>query len=477
VTREVERGENWGSLFEIVNSTGKPIAGAGYLGAYNTFPRSDRDELHVFVRSPDPQAEWRIEPMPRIESTATGFYPFQVGGEIYVSPRNGSDPRVHHWDDTTNGWQVVDDVPNGSERVAGKNLHVSSDKVTWDGGVVLEPGAPYRFGEHYFAEGKLILRKFRSDGQEPANVFVVYSWNPSEEPNPQPIADLTLPLPQPREFVYTFGQWRDHILAITNMGGVYRLRSSGWDTLRTPDPNVSYQIYSGLNYGDTLLLGHYPTGEIYEYAGDQLQLKSGWPPVMRGVSRSAREAQTVAIYGGELYVGVWPWGEVWRYDGTDWHFIQRMFTHPTLTDAVTHPYEAETKQVNDVYNLWGQRVTGLVPYKGSLIITTSSKGGAPWDSKFAFLGREQQRDYGAIYRATLPGQLSVHTEITTAPTRIELTKDGEFLTVRLNGADSGKIHLSPESWQRLASGTIRWAEGAYGPCRLQIDAKTFQKEQ
>ena len=37
-------------------------------------------------------------------------------------------------------------------------------------------------------------------------------------------------------------------------------------------PGVSYQIYSALTYDDRLLLGHYPTGEIYEYAGGDLKL-------------------------------------------------------------------------------------------------------------------------------------------------------------------------------------------------------------
>jgi hypothetical protein len=305
-------------------------------------------------------------------------------------------------------------------------------------------------------------------------VFSVYAWNPGDEIGPQPIEKLTFSLRQPREFVYTFGQWRDHILAFTNMGGVYRLRSEGWDTLRTPDPGVSYQIYAGVNYRDKLLLGHYPTGEIYEYDGQQLQLKKGWPPVMTGVSRNAREAQTLAIYNGELYVGVWPWAEVWRYDGAEWHFVQRMFSHPPLTDAVVHPYEADTKQVDSVYNLWGQRVTGLVPYKGSLMITTSSKGGAPWEPKFAFLTEEQQRDYGAIYCATLPGQLSIHAPIRTTPTHIELQKEGDNLLVRLNGAESGNIRLSSEAWKRLAGGAIQWGAGVYGPCRLNIDSKTFE---
>lgn len=475
-SREADHGENRGSLFEITDAAGTPIAGAGYLGAYNTFPRSDRDELQIFVRSLGSKANWEIERLPRVESTATGFYPFQVAGDLYVSTRNGSDPRVHRWDDPTSAWQEVEGVPNGSERIAGKNFHVSTDKVTWDGQVVLKPDDSYRFGEHYFAEGKLILRVFRSDGQEPANMFRVYAWSPEVSREPQSLADLTLNLPQPREFVYTFGQWRDHILAITNMGGVYRLRPTGWDTLRVPVPTVSYQIYCGLNYCDRLLFGHYPTGEIYEYAGEELELKKGWPPVLPGVSHNAREAQTLAIYNGELYAGVWPWGEIWRFDGTGWHFVQRAFTHPAITDVVTHPYEAETKQSGDVYNLWGQRVTGLVPYRGSLIITTSSKGGAPWERKFPFLTDEQQLDYGAIYRARVPGQFSVHAPITRTPTRIELKHDGEFLSVLLNGTEAGRISLSPELLKGLAEGSVRWGSGIYGPCRLKIESSDLNTE-
>jgi hypothetical protein len=473
VSRAADRGENWGSLFEITDASGNSIAGAGYLGAYNTFYRSDRDELHVFVRTVDTLSEWRIERLPRIESTATGFYPFQLAGNLYAAVRNGSDSTVHRWDAESETWQVARDVPSGVERIAGKVLHVSPEQVTWDGRTLLMPDEPYRFGEHYFADGKLILRTLRSDDRSPANKFIVFSWNPANGLNPRPLADLTLALPQPREFVYAFGQWRNHILAITNMGGVYRLRGNRWDILHTPDPNVSYQIYSALNYRDKLLLGHYPTGEIYEYAGDQLVLKKDWPPALRGVSRSAREAQTLAIYNGELHVGVWPWGEVWRYDGADWQFVQRMFSHPPLTDAVTHPYETETKQVDDIYNLWGQRVTGLVPFGGSLIITTSSKGGSPWEPKFAFLAADKRLDYGAIYRATLPGQFSVHAPITETSTRIELRKESEFLIVFLNGIESARIRLSPDAWTRLIHGKVRWGHGIYGPCRLSIESHNF----
>lgn len=469
ISLDDDLGENWGTLFEITDRFGQPIAGAGYLGAYNTYSRSDRSLLHLFVRTHDASSGWQIERLPRVESSATGFYPFQLAGELYVSPRNGSDSQIRRWDASRNSWQVDNSTTAADDLIAGAMLQTSADQVKWNGRVILTAESPSRFGEHYFANGKLVVRVHRADGSEPANLFRVYAWKPGDMNGAQLQSDLTLILPQPREFVYAFGQWHDHILAVTNMGGIYRLRSAGWDTLRSPVPSVSFQIYSALNYRDKLLLGHYPTGELYEYTGDQLVLKKGWPPAMPGVSRNAREAQTLAIYNGDLYVGVWPWGEIWRYDGRTWYFVERVFAHPSVTDAITHPYEMETKAADSVLNLWGQRVTGLVPYRGSLIITTSSKGGNAWEPKFAFLNFEQRRDYGAIYRARLPGQLSAYVPLAVTRKRFELTGEGNLLTVRVDGAEMGQIPIANEQLNNLADGALVWGVGVYGPCRFKIE--------
>lgn len=468
-SRTLDNGDNPGTLFEVRDSDGQTIAGAGYLGAYNTFPRSDREELQVYLRHENVEADWKVEVLPRIDSQATGFYPFQLAGELYVAPRNGTDSRVHRWDQLGREWQPAPEIRNGTERIAGKYFHVAPDEVTYDGQVLLTPEDSFRFGEHYFANGLLVLRCFRSDASSPANLFQVYEWDPAEKSVPHLISKYALNLPQPREFVYTFGEWSGEIVAVTNMGGVYRLRPQGWDTLRVPDPNVSYQIYCGLNYRNMLLLGHYPTGELYEYTGDQLVHKKGWPPVLSGVSERAREAQTLAIYNGDLYGGVWPWGELWRFDGRDWKFVQRMFKHPEITESVTHPYELETKAVDSVYNLWGQRVTGLIPSRGALFITTSSKGGSPWDQKFAFLSPEQQADYGAIYRATLPGQTSFHLPPPSTPVRFEAVVEDSIFTIKIDGETRATLSVPSEILDRLLTGTTTVAKGIYGPSPLQFE--------
>ena len=154
-----------------------------------------------------------------------------------------------------------------------------------------------------------------------------------------------------------------------------------------PYVTVSVQLYAILTYRDRLLMGQYPTGELFSYYGKELKHLPGWPPVMNGVRKNAREAQTLTLYGGELYAGVWPWGEVWNLGDRhgEWRFLGRMFTHPAPTDKTTHPYEVQTTKLGAVLNRWGQRVTSLVPFGDSLYLSTSSKGGTPYEPKFTLL--------------------------------------------------------------------------------------------
>ena len=215
-------------------------------------------------------------------------------------------------------------------------------------------------------------------------------------------SEWSLELPIALEFIYAFGQWRAEVLAVSNNGRVARFDGKGWTTLRVPPvPAVSYQVYAILTYYDRLLLGQYPTGEVIEYAGKELKQLKGWPPVMPGVSPSARELQTLAIYGGDVYAGVWPWAEVWRYDRDrdKWAFTERMFHHPLPTDAVVHPYETETLRVDPVGNLWGQRVTGLCPHGAGLDYHDVVEGQRPLGSQV----RVPHRATAGGLRGDLPG--------------------------------------------------------------------------
>lgn len=458
-----DRGQSVGSLFEIFDESGQTVAGAGFLGAYNTQPRSDRQQLQFFLKPSAEKYQATVTRLPAI-SEMSGSYPFSVQGKLYTVARGGSDMLVRRWNPSENNWVPDDTVVANEEQVANRRLSITSSSISYDGRHLLElPSGSERIGEHYFADGHLIVRQF-STNEPPTNRFVVYPWDPYETTQLSPGPTPPLELRTPREFVYAFGQLRNHVIAATNTGGVYRFDGKTWSALREPSPGVSFQIYTAINYYDRLLFGQYPTGDLFEYDGEKLFHLANSPPVLNGVSKNARELQTLAIYGGELYAGVWPWGEVWRFDGhrNEWTFVRRMFSHPELTDSVTHPYEKETKQADDVYNLWGQRVTGMVPFQQSLVITTSSKGGTAWQPKFDFLSPSQRSDYGAAYQFTLPGQLSVATRWVSQQSKFDIEVSDQELTIDQDGNRLGSLKLNADTVSAFKPHSIRWGHGVFG---------------
>ncbi|MEZ6074733.1 MAG: hypothetical protein R3C56_03380 [Pirellulaceae bacterium] len=465
-----DRGQDYGTLFEVIGVDGQTLMTAGFMAAYNTQPRSDRELLQVSMRPILGSLNWQLERLPDIASSATGFYPFSMHGELYIHNRSEkgmqpTDPRVYRWDNQQRQWIGEHSMQPYSERIAGKILSVSGTAVSYDQKVLLEPQPGARFGEHYFANGILFIKESNQQLDPPLNRLIACRWTPALDQPLSPEPSWQFDLPIPFEFMYAFGQLDGEVLAVSNNGRVIKFDSQGWTTLRTPPvPAVSYQVYSILTFYDRLLLGHYPTGELYEYANSELKLLSGWPPILPGVSTSAREAQTLAIYGGDLFAGIWPWAEVWRYDTqrNNWAFAQRMFEHPLPTDSSIHPYELETKQVDPVANLWGQRVTGLQPYGTGLVITTSSKSSGPWDPKFSFLTERQLADYGAIYLAVLPGNLAVPIDWQPEPTKISVQLAGTILRVSQDGRTLGQVEIPEHLLSEFQPSHIQWGQGVYG---------------
>lgn len=457
-------GQNPGTLFEAVDEDGKVYAGAGFSAAYNTQDRSDRRILQFFVRCEEPEPA-SFEKLPR-PTTDAGTYLFGFQGRLYSIGRGGNDGRLRVWDPAAEQWQPDDVTIPFSIEVADGVLSVHERHVTFKDRTILtlneEEG---RIGEHYYVDGVFIFRRQNLASDPPANELVAYRWKHDDlEPMQQVVGDRT-PLSTPGEFVYAFGRDRtlDDTVAVTNTGGVHVFNGLNWKTLRVPN-GQSYQVYSMINHGHSLLLGHYPTGELLQYRQDSLELLAGQPPVMPGVSKHAREAQTTAIYGGALHVGVWPWGEVWRRDDEEsWNFVGRMFTHPTPTDATTHPYEEETKKLDPVLNRWGQRVTSMVPLGDSLYISTSAKGPNPYEEKFDFLAAGKWREYGAVYRYRRPGNLAVPFVWKKGFTKFQFDFDGRRLAVFQDSQLLGETPCTVKPVAVKQPGEMRRGNGAFGP--------------
>jgi hypothetical protein len=271
------------------------------------------------------------------------------------------------------------------------------------------------------------------------------------------------------ETTFSWGQLEGVVITGSNIGGIYVFDGKEWRMLLEPKLGTSYQIYSMLNYYDRMLMGQYPTGEIFEFDGENVKHIEGWPPRLEGVSGSAREAQTSVIYGGDLYVGVWPWGEVWRYnpDSKTWTFAARMFTHPPLTKETNHPYEKECVALGIVSNQWGQRVTGLLPIADALMVSTSAKWPCKWEPRFTFVDGDRWRDYGAVYRLHASGSLSAPVRWTDGPTALEFSIDGsgrmaiaqDGSLLASSGPDAGLKTLVDEAGVVMRP---EWGSGMFG---------------
>ena len=465
-------GQNFGSLFEAPTADGRFVIGAGFPGLYNTRHRSDRYAVQFFVRPTNGKREFTIKRLPR-PSVDAGAYMFDLDGTLYSS---GRPPRS--WNEAAEKWE---DDPNplpGRMCLGEGMLLFADDHAEYNGKTILtkpEQGAYQRlyyahghwFFYHTYWAGKRGYRAYETDAKGFTKLHAV-PWLPDTgEP-----ADLSrahvYTLPCVGEVPFAYGQLGADVLTCSNLGGVYLFDGRAWRTLKEPEIGVSHQIYSVLNFYDRLLMGHYPTGLLYEFDGESLTLREGWPPRLEGVAKNAREAQTTAIYGGDLFVGVWPWGEVWRYnrDADEWRWVRRMFTHPLVTDETTHPYENECIGHDLVTNQWGQRVTSLVPLGGSLMISTSAKWPCEWKPEFKFLGDDKWKEYGSVFRLTMPGHLSAPVRWTQGETELEFILSGDEMRITQDGKSLASTRmgaaLAAEIARAAKLGECTWRHGVFG---------------
>lgn len=465
-----DAGQNFGSLFEILDRKGRVVAGAGFMGAYNTQPRSSRRNLQLFVKPEEQVGSLKRAILPK-PTKDSGVYLYDHAGHLYGRSRNGTDNDLRVWDPLHQRWQIDADAPLFPTAIGNRLLTLTAQAVRINDRTVAEPTRKgMRFGEHYYANGFLVLREFDKASEPFVNRLVAVAWKLASEPGPRLSAGVPLPLRSSKEFVYGFGQLGEKIVTATNTGGVYEFDGQRWRCLIEPDLRKSFQIYTILNYRDRLWMGHYPTGNLFEYDGTSVQRIPGAPPVWKGAVDQAREAQTLAIYGGDIYCGVWPWGEVWRFDTNTekWSPVARMFSHPEVSNTFRHPYEAEMAKLERTpLNVWGQRVTSMVPLGDALFIGTSAKTSAPYSARYEFLADGRWRDYGKVHRLRVPGHLSAHIRWTGKPIRFEFVLREQGLAIVQDGKEIGRSAFD-RALKVPAFHSVRWGKGVFGDLRGKI---------
>ncbi len=480
-------GQSFGALFEARDRKGRVVVGAGFPDVYNTRFRTGRQTLQFFVRPKTGRDQFAVERLPHPDLDC-GVYLFDLHGQVYAwtSVRGNS---VRRWDEPSGRW--VAELPPHAEGIRsgdgvmplGKGqLTFAENTAKYNDRVILTPPAEGGYHNFYYAQGHLLFYH-RKAGSGAFTRLTACPWTPADAGPTDLSQAVVFDTPYDRETPFAWGQWEDQVLTVSNMGGIYVFEGGRWRTVLEPDDQVSYQVYSILHWHDRLLLAQYPTGNVFEYQGKEAKRIKDWPPRLPGVSPSARECQTLSVYRGELFAGVWPWAELWRWDGGapqrdaerfdrfdagQWHSLGRLFTHPATTDQSVHPYETEAERLGLVTNYWGQRITGMVPHGDSLLLSTSSKGTVPWKAEYDFLTEEQRREYGAVLRLRMPGNLASPVVWQDRPIRFEFTFRPGELSIRQDGKPLATAALPEEFSAEISGLTVRWGEGVYGPLRGKI---------
>lgn len=471
-----DRGQSLGSLFEATTADGSLVIGAGFCDVYNTHVRMDRRVLQFFVRSADGERQFTMEPLPR-PWTATGAYMFNLGDRIVAISGSGA-TTARLWDPATHSWSALQGRAPERVRIADGELATGEGRFYYDGRVILDAPERGSYQKFYYAEGHLFFyhvdrgqegyRPWESDDDGFSKLYAC-PWEPSSGAPVDLSRAVVETLPIVGETTFSWGQHDGMVLTGSNIGGLYVFDDDAWRTVLAPTLNESFQVYTMVQYHDRLLLGQYPTGELFSFEGDRLERLEGWPPRVEGVSPSARECQTSMVWAGDLIVGVWPWGELWRHDegAGRWYSMGRLFSHPEVHEEPIHPYETEAQEQGIVLNQWGQRVTSMVPFGDSLLISTATKSPFEPDPEPEFMTAEELAEYGRVWRLRLPGCLSAPIHWTSEPTRFEFVITAGEMQIRQNDLPLATAPLAPELARQIADSgppvDPEWGSGAWGP--------------
>jgi hypothetical protein len=197
--------------------------------------------------------------------------------------------------------------------------------------------------------------------------------------------------------------------------------------------NRSWQVYSTIERYGRLLLGHYPSGNIVELSlSEHLSDKAGsiaWadstlnevqmrPPVLAPGPVLRDEVQSMMLFGDTVLLGMWPWGEIYAgRPGGAWRAAVPSLTGLEPTVDLLHPYERQTGN-----NCLGMRIFQIVPWRGGAVFQTTIKiDDAACLKASSDVAAAAVQPYGQVYYVDLPGHLSCDLPWSTEPRRLSIT--------------------------------------------------------
>ena len=100
--------------------------------------------------------------------------------------------------------------------------------------------------------------------------------------------------------------------------------------------------------------------------------------------------------------------------------------------------------------------------------STSSKGTYAWHEKYDFLTEPQRREYGAVVRLTMPGNLAAQITWRDRPTKLEFVIEKARRVIRQDGDVIAHTAFSFDHAGGLAQPTLDWGAGVFGELNARI---------
>mgnify|MGYP005852674549 CR=1 FL=1 len=413
-------GLDGGTLFEAYDEYGNLLAYAGFNNGINTRSSINRKILSFYVKPhQDSVLITDIDnPFPGIDECGRIF---NVNNELwalnYKHEKKKYNSDLKQWEEIKNlklnSIEYLIDIQKLQDSI----VWVHVDGVFWGNKPLYREKLPeYRIITFYVNNENVLI--FRTTDDTLHNCRNLLSIGKLNWKNNQPEIKIDTtyqglcPLPW-LAGAYCWAYQQNHFYISTNSGHTYKLNSDSLVVITERDiydfVTEGWQAYSMINFRNKLLLGHYPSGKIFEINNNQIDtpLYIYNVPVRDDILAQEREVQTMAVYAGYLMCGLWPWGEVYGFDLNlnKWSFYQRFFQFPGYRKELTPFYDRIQFNSGIQNNQWGQRVTDLVPYGKYLAVNTSFKNVVFEDDK-KYLFTDEINQYGKVYLMEIPGQIS-----------------------------------------------------------------------
>ena len=455
-----------GSLFEVIDVSGRPIAGAFAPESSSLFGRSDGRRAQFYVE-PDSIAVLPAQRLPRPFADIPASTLFTLEDSLYAVTRPKLGSGLVVLDKT--GWRPVNNRPelvrNGLQfavSVQGKILVASDLGVEWGGSWVFrpEPELAQKYF-YYYSSGTLVAYRYGDTDSGVSSRVSAYHWAPDD-----PEVDAGLPFASEDldiDYPLCFGRIGDRIVFSTNSTKrIYTLDASGLKAIFEFSGPESWQGYGMVRYRGSLLVGQYPTGQCFSTDGLTVQQCSERLPLDAAWSW---ELQCFGFFRGRLVAGVWPWGQLFGFDGVSWTGLARVFSAPAV-EAVSSPFESSASSTGLERNQWGQRINSIVGFQGELFVSTMNKTGS---SDGADAAGGVAGEYGSVTRFKVANQLDWQFRWGQQVTlvfriwrdRAEVLQDGNVVAVAKGSFENIKKAVR-----------IRWGDGVSGEfCGLVSDAR------